>query len=145
MRVFNETKTEELKEFDLTLGHLEPDTLTIHHEAVEGVEEVGHYETIREYPNGGRDGEWVVDIAGVEGHPAYDEEEDILLYVPYTHKELDDIALKKELEECREWLSGHDYIGIKIATGRATVEDYAEEIAEMRRRAERINEIERKI
>ena len=42
-----------------------------------------------------------------------------------------------------QWLRDHDYIGIKIATGRATVEEYAEEIEEMKRKAERINEINR--
>ena len=39
------------------------------------------------------------------------------------------------------WLSAHDYIGVKIATGRATVEEYATEIAEMTEKANRINEI----
>ena len=41
------------------------------------------------------------------------------------------------------WLKAHDYIGIKIATGRATVKEYATEIAEMTEKAERINEIDR--
>ena len=49
------------------------------------------------------------------------------------------IAEKAELEA---WLSAHDYIGIKIATKRATVEEYANEIAEMTEKAERINEID---
>ena len=50
------------------------------------------------------------------------------------------IAEKAELEA---WLSAHDYIGVKIATGRATIDDYAIEIAEMTEKAERINEIDR--
>ena len=37
----------------------------------------------------------------------------------------------------------HDYIGTKIATGRATVDDYATEIEEMKEKAERINEIDK--
>lgn len=41
------------------------------------------------------------------------------------------------------WLSAHDYIGIKIATGRATIEEYATEIEEMTEKAERINEIDK--
>ena len=48
------------------------------------------------------------------------------------------IAEKAELEA---WLSAHDYIGVKIATGRATIEEYADEIALMTEKAERINEI----
>ena len=49
------------------------------------------------------------------------------------------IAEKAELEA---WLSAHDYIGVKIATGRATIDDYADEIALMTEKAERINEID---
>ena len=48
------------------------------------------------------------------------------------------IAEKAELEA---WLKAHDYIGVKIATGRATVEEYVTEIAEMTEKANRINEI----
>ena len=40
------------------------------------------------------------------------------------------------------WLKAHDYIGAKIATGRATIDDYADEIALMTEKAERINEID---
>ena len=48
------------------------------------------------------------------------------------------ITEKAELEA---WLRNHDYIGTKIATKRATVEEYATEIKEMTEKAERINEI----
>ena len=40
------------------------------------------------------------------------------------------------------WLKGHDYIGTKIATKRASIEEYADEIAMMTAKAERINEID---
>lgn len=49
--------------------------------------------------------------------------------------------LLKEKAEIEKWLSSHDYIGTKIATGRATVEEYASEIALMTEKANRINEI----
>ena len=49
------------------------------------------------------------------------------------------IAEKAELEA---WLKAHDYIGTKIATKRATIEEYATEIEEMTEKANRINEIE---
>lgn len=39
--------------------------------------------------------------------------------------------LQQEINRREDWLSDHDYIGIKIACGRATPEDYAEEIAKM--------------
>ena len=35
---------------DLTLGYLTDDTEPVEHPAVEGVEEVSHYETVTEYP-----------------------------------------------------------------------------------------------
>ena len=58
-----------------------------------------------------------------------------------TEEELRRQALQSEKAELEAWLKDHDYIGVKIATKRATVEDYATEIAEMTEKAERINEI----
>ena len=49
--------------------------------------------------------------------------------------------LSAEKAKLEAWLSAHDYIGVKIATGRATIDDYATEIAEMTEKANRINEI----
>ena len=60
-----------------------------------------------------------------------------------TEEELRRQALQTEKAELEAWLSAHDYIGVKIATGRATIDDYADEIAEMTEKAERINEINR--
>lgn len=51
--------------------------------------------------------------------------------------------LIEEKSDLESWLSDHDYIGTKIATGRATVEEYATEIEKMMKKAERINEIDR--
>ena len=59
-----------------------------------------------------------------------------------TEEELRRQALQTEKAELEAWLSAHDYIGVKIATGRATIDDYAMEIAEMTEKAERINEID---
>ena len=50
--------------------------------------------------------------------------------------------LSAEKAELESWLKAHDYIGVKIATGRATIDDYADEIALMTEKAERINEID---
>lgn len=60
-----------------------------------------------------------------------------------TEEELKRQALVKEKAQLETWLKEHDYIGTKIATGRATVEEYATEIEEMAKKAERINEIDR--
>ena len=74
---------------DLTLGYLRSGTRTEHHEAVEGVTEVWHYETVAEYPNGGKDIRKVVDVPGVAAQAEWDEEIPIQIYVPYTQEELD--------------------------------------------------------
>ena len=60
-----------------------------------------------------------------------------------TEEELKRQALVEEKTQLETWLKEHDYIGTKIATGRATVDDYATEIEEMTEKAERINEIDR--
>lgn len=86
--IYNENM-EHIENPDLTLGYLRPGTRMEHHEAVEGVTEVWHYETIAEYPNGGRDIRKVVDVPGVAAQAAWDEEIPIQIYVPYTQEELD--------------------------------------------------------
>ena len=58
-----------------------------------------------------------------------------------TEEELRRQTLQSEKAELEAWLKAHDYIGVKIATKRATVEEYANEIAEMTEKANRINEI----
>lgn len=85
--IYNE-QMERIENPDLTLGYLRPGTRTEHHEAVEGVTEVWHYETVAEYPNGGKDIRKVVDVPGVEAKAAWDEVIPIQIYVPYTQEEL---------------------------------------------------------
>ena len=85
---------------DLTKGYLKQETQTIHHDAVAGVEEVSHYETIREYPNGGKDVKKVVDVKAVPAQDAYDEEVEVQRYVLYTADELaEQEKARKEAEE----------------------------------------------
>lgn len=85
---------------DLTKGYLKPETQTVHHDAVAGVEEVSHYETIAEYPNGGKDVRKVVDVPGVAAQDAYDEEVEVQVYHVYTAEELAAQAeAKKKVEE----------------------------------------------
>lgn len=50
-------------------------------------------------------------------------------------------AYQTELAEKESWLREHDYIGVKIATGRATVDAYAAEIATMTEYAARVEEL----
>lgn len=86
--IYNENM-ELIENPDMSLGYLKNSVRTVHHYAVECVNEVWHYETVAEYPNGGKDIRKVVDVPGVEAHAAWDEEIPIQIYVPYTKEELD--------------------------------------------------------
>ena len=88
MEIYNE-KMELINNPDLSLGYLRNDIRIQHHEAIEGVEEVWHYETIAEYPNGGKDVAKVIDTEGVLARDAWDEEIPIQIYTPYTEEELE--------------------------------------------------------
>ena len=88
MRILDENNVE-ITSPDLSLGHLvEEEVFVAHHPAVEEVPEQWHYETIQEYPGGGKDVVKVVDVPGVEAKDAWDEYETIKRYVPYTEEEL---------------------------------------------------------
>ena len=79
----------ELETPDLEKGYLtEERRFVAHHEAVEAIAEEGHWETIAQYRNGGKDVDWVVDVPGVEAAEAWDEYEDIYRYIEYTEAEL---------------------------------------------------------
>ena len=73
---------------DLTLGYLVDDTEPVEHPAVEGVEEVSHYETVAEYSNGGRDVRKVIDVPGVPAQAAWTEQVPVQRYILYTAEEL---------------------------------------------------------
>ena len=97
---------------DLTKGYLKPETQTVHHDAVAGVEEGSHYET-ETLPDGtpaiyydsdgrekGRDVRKVVDVPGVDPQPAWDEEVPVQRYILYTAEEL--AAQEKARKEAEE-------------------------------------------
>lgn len=90
MRILDQNGNEiQPEDVDYRLGKLSDDKIFIrHHDAVEAVEEQGHYETLQEYPNGGKDVEWKVDVPGVEAKEAWDEYEDIQRYTKFTAEEL---------------------------------------------------------
>ena len=104
MRILDEQNNEiEMTEERESLGRLVNETIrTKFHEAVQAVEEIGHYETIAEYPNGGKDVEWVVETPAVAAADEYWDTEDILRFVPFTAEELAQrqiAALKRKLTE----------------------------------------------
>ena len=73
---------------DLTLGYLVDDTEPVEHPAVEGVEEVSHYETVAEYSNGGKDVQKIIDVPGVPAQAAWTEQVPVQRYIRYTAEEL---------------------------------------------------------
>ena len=94
MEIFNENM-ELIENPDMTIGYLKDSTRTVHHEAVEGIEEAWHYETIKTFPNGGKTVKKVIDVPGVQAQEAWDEEIPIQIYVPYTQEELDAIEAER--------------------------------------------------
>ena len=88
---------------DLTLGYLVDDTEPVEHPAVEGVEEVSHYETVTEYP-GGRDVRKVIDVPGVPAQAAWTEQVPIQKYIRYTAEELAAQEEARKKAEAREKL-----------------------------------------
>ena len=148
-RVFNQDKTQELTEYDLTLGRLAEDKLLLaHHDAVaaateeenalalqgEGktVTQIGErwYEVTAVYTNEITDpetgettsvpkGRDLKRIAATPAKEAWDETEDIYVYTPYTEQELAAIAANKAISEAKAYLSKTDYIVLKIAEATA--------------------------
>lgn len=89
---------------DLTLGYLVDDTEPVEHPSVEGVDEVSHYETVAEYPNGGRDVRKVIDVPGVPAQAAWTEQMPVQRYIRYTSEELAAQEEERKKVEAREKL-----------------------------------------
>ena len=102
---------------DLTLGYLVDDTEPVEHPAVEGVEEVSHYETVAEYPNGGKDVQRVVDVPGVPAQAAWTEQVPVQRYIRYTAEEL------AAQEEARKKQEAKDKLPETVAALNAALAD----------------------
>lgn len=98
MEIFD-TNGKPIENPDLAKGYIVQETRTAHHAAVEGVEEVSHYEVVAEYPNGGKDVRKIVDVAAVEARDAWDEEIPIQVYIPYTADELAEMEAQRKAHE----------------------------------------------
>ena len=102
---------------DLTLGYLTDDTQPLEHPAQEAVAEVAHYETVAEYPSGGRDVQRVVDVPGVPARPAWTEQLPIKRYIRYTAEEL------AAQEEARKKQEAKDKLPETVEALRAALAD----------------------
>ena len=89
---------------DLTLGYLTDDTQPLEHPAQEAVAEVAHYETVAEYPGGGKDVQRVVDVPGVPAKPAWTEQLPIKRYIRYTAEELAAQEEERKKQEAKDKL-----------------------------------------
>ncbi len=125
MKVYNENKTEVIETYDLELGYLKDEQIfKEHHEAVPEVpamivemkiaeitasggkvEEIDgtQYQVVAEFPNGGQTVKKITETLAVPAKDAYDEYEDIQVYIPYTEEELAErkraeIRLRRETE-----------------------------------------------
>jgi hypothetical protein len=141
MRILDETKTKELnlEKLDFQKGYLKADKLLIqHHNEIKGQAEKGHYEIVKMFPNGGGESKWVVDIPFVQSVEAWDEYEDIQVFVEYTEKEL----AEKEILILKQKLNASDCKVIKYTEGILSLEEY--EVIKKQREEWRnqINELE---
>ena len=103
MKILDETGTI-IENPDLTLGYLVNDTEPLEHPAVEGVKEVSHYETVAEYPNGGRDVRKVIDTPGVPAKAAWTERVPIQRYIRYTAEELASQEEERKKQDAKDKL-----------------------------------------
>ena len=89
---------------DLTLGYLTDDTEEVTHPAVEGVEEQWHWETVTEYPNGGKDVQKIVDRPGVQAQEEWVEQVPVQRYIRYTAEELAAQEEERKKQEAKKKL-----------------------------------------
>lgn len=99
MKIIDETGAV-IESPDLTLGYLISSTEPVEHPAVAAVPETSHYETVAEYPGGGRDVRRVIDVPGVPGREAWTEQVPVQKYIRYTAEEL--TAQEEERKKAEE-------------------------------------------
>lgn len=103
MRIFDETKTKELnyENLDLEKGYLKLDKRFVrHHEAVEGKKAV-YKDRAEKLPNGSIQVWKDLVSPAVEAQEAYDEYENIQIYVLYTEEELAEREKKQSIAKLK--------------------------------------------
>lgn len=126
LEIYNEDKTKKLtiEECDLTKGYLIHGSIQKIIPEKQEIAEQGHYETIREYPNGGKDVVWKVDVPRRLYEKEKIEDIPIQIYIPYSPEEI----LQREKQTLREtletFLSQSDYKVLKFIEGYISIEDF---------------------
>ena len=100
MKIIDDKTGLEIQNPDLTQGRLRSETEAVEHPAQEGVPELSHYETVAEYPSGGKDVRKVIDVPGVPAQAAWTEQVPVQRYIRYTEEEL--AAREKERQQAEE-------------------------------------------
>ena len=104
MKIIDDKTGLEIQNPDLTQGWLRSETEAVEHPAQEGVPELSHYETVAEYPSGGKDVRKVIDREGVPAQDAWTEQVPIQRYILYTAEELAAKEEERKKAEAREKL-----------------------------------------
>ena len=104
MKIIDDKTGLEIQNPNLTQGWLHDETEAVEHPAQEGVPELSHYETVAEYPNGGKDVRKVIDREGVPPQDAWTEQVPIQRYILYTAEELAAKEEERKKAEAREKL-----------------------------------------
>ena len=104
MKIIDDKTGLEIQNPDLTQGWLHDETEAVEHPAQEGVPELSHYETVAEYPSGGKDVRKVIDREGVPAQDAWTEQVPIQRYILYTAEELAAKEEERKKAEAREKL-----------------------------------------
>lgn len=142
MRVFNQDKTIELTEYDLTLGYLQEDELvTITAEEASEDASSAEFNMITE-----QDGKVTTQIKSTVEYDGKNyirtTTERILVYVEYTDAELHAFAVAARIEELKKLLDESDYLATKYAEGWYTEEEYAPIKAQRQVWRDEINKLE---
>lgn len=113
MKIYDKDKRNIIANADLNKGYLVADKLFVkHHEAIPAIAGQGHRETIREYPNGSKDVQWVWDTEPVPAVAAYDEYEDIQVFIPYTDEEKQKVYKQRVIAYIRKKYDIDDEIAL---------------------------------
>lgn len=124
---------------DYSKGYLIEDSIIVkRHDSVSELKESGHYETIKTYPNGGKDVRYVIDTPGRSAQAPWNEYEEVLRYVEYTESELID----NRIFEHKRQLFDTDYHILKVVEGALSLKDCADVIASRASWRKEINELE---
>ena len=110
MRVFDKTKTQELKEYDLEKGYLKKDIVVKILPEQQQQDEVAHFETLAEFANGGKSVIKVIDKEAVPYLPKREFKEEIKIYIEYSTKELQKMANQKEIVKILQWFTEYDRV-----------------------------------